>query len=85
MTRHGLIIIALLLTAAGADARMPRSHAARSAFTHAHPCPVTGRGSGRCPGYVVDHVVPLKRGGADAPFNMQWQSKEAAKLKDRWE
>ena len=23
--------------------------------------------SGRCPGYVVDHVMPLECGGADAP------------------
>ena len=36
-------------------------------------------------GYVIDHIVPLKRGGADAPGNMQWQTKDAAKAKDRWE
>ena len=41
--------------------------------------------SGSCPGYVVDHIVPLKRGGADAPGNMQWQTTGAAKEKDRWE
>jgi hypothetical protein len=34
---------------------------------------------------VIDHVVPLKRGGLDAPENMQWQSREAAKAKDRVE
>jgi hypothetical protein len=27
----------------------------------------------------------LKRGGADAPYNMQWQTKEEAKIKDRTE
>jgi hypothetical protein len=26
------------------------------------------------PGYVVDHIVALKRGGADHPGNMQWQT-----------
>jgi len=36
-------------------------------------------------GYVVDHVVPLKRGGSDTPRNMQWQTKDAAKAKDRRE
>jgi hypothetical protein len=34
---------------------------------------------------VIDHIVPLKRGGADSASNMQWQTKEAAKAKDKWE
>jgi len=33
------------------------------------------------PGHVVDHVVPLACGGADAPSNMQWQSTEEEKAK----
>jgi hypothetical protein len=33
----------------------------------------------------VDHVRPLKRGGADAPNNMQWQTTQAAKEKDKTE
>ncbi len=37
------------------------------------------------PGYVVDHVVPLKRGGDDSPFNMQWQTKADARAKDKIE
>jgi hypothetical protein len=37
------------------------------------------------PGHVVDHVVPLACGGADAPSNMQWQTVEEAKAKDRVE
>jgi hypothetical protein len=41
--------------------------------------------AGACPGYVIDHLVPLKRGGADAPGNMQWQTIQAAKAKDRVE
>lgn len=57
----------------------------KRAFMRQHPCPSTGRTSGACPGYVVDHVRPLKRGGADIPSNMQWQTKEAAKAKDKWE
>ncbi len=45
---------------------------------------MTGYPNGR-PGYVVDHIVPLKRGGDDLPDNMQWQAIEQAKAKDRWE
>jgi len=37
------------------------------------------------PGYVVDHIVPLKKGGCDCPSNMQWQTVQAAKAKDKWE
>lgn len=65
--------------------RIARSPQAKSEFKKTHPCPSTGRGSGACPGYVIDHVVPLKRGGPDRPSNMQWQTKEAAKEKDKTE
>lgn len=51
--------------------RIKRSSEAKHAFKKSHPCPSTGKGSGRCPGYVIDHVQPLKRGGRDAPDNMQ--------------
>jgi len=37
------------------------------------------------PGYVVDHIIPLKKGGCDCPSNMQWQTIDAAKAKDKWE
>jgi hypothetical protein len=65
--------------------RIERSEAAKDSFKREHPCPSTGRRSGACPGYVVDHVHPLASGGADAPSNMQWQTKADAKAKDKWE
>jgi hypothetical protein len=65
--------------------KIKSSKAARDAFMHSHPCPSTGKKSGACPGYVLDHVKPLKQGGADDPSNMQWQTKAAAKAKDKWE
>lgn len=68
-----------------ARGRFKRCWAEREAFEQSHPCPATGLTSGACPGYVVDHIIPLKRGGADTPSNMQWQTVAEAKLKDRIE
>jgi 5-methylcytosine-specific restriction endonuclease McrA len=42
---------------------------------------VTGRPSGACPGYQVDHRVSLSKGGADDPSNMQWLSTQEHKAK----
>jgi hypothetical protein len=36
-------------------------------------------------GHVVDHIVPLACGGADAPSNMQWQTTAEGKAKDKVE
>jgi hypothetical protein len=44
----------------------------------------TGYPHGR-PGYVIDHIIPLKEGGCDCPENMQWQTIEESKAKDKWE
>jgi hypothetical protein len=60
-------------------ARIQRSDAARHAFARQ-----TGYPNGR-PGYIIDHIVPLACGGADAPSNMQWQIEAAAKAKDKAE
>lgn len=65
--------------------RIARSTTAKTAFKHLQPCPATGLSYGRCPGYIIDHIVALKRGGPDAPTNMQWQTVADAKAKDRWE
>ena len=59
--------------------RIKRSAKAKHEFMR-----VTGYPHGR-PGYIIDHIIPLKEGGADAPSNMQWQTIEEAKAKDRWE
>jgi hypothetical protein len=67
------------------DGRIRRSSAAKHSFERQHPWPSTGRTSGQCPGYVVDHVKPLECGGADSPGNMQWQTVAAGKAKDKTE
>lgn len=65
--------------------KIKRSSAAKAAFERKSPCPSTGKQSGGCPGYIVDHVDPLECGGADAPMNMQWQTIADAKAKDKTE
>ena len=65
--------------------KIVRSAKARDDFKKAHSCPATGKSHGPCDGYVIDHVKPLKKGGADAPSNMQWQTERDGKAKDRTE
>jgi len=65
--------------------KIKRDPEQRRAFMRSHPCPSTGKTYGACPGYVVDHIQALKHGGADRPENMQWQTVEDAKAKDKWE
>lgn len=65
--------------------RVHRSGSERRRFQNWRPCPATGKPAGACPGYTVDHVIPLKRGGADTAENMQWQTVAQAKTKDRLE
>ncbi len=65
--------------------RIKRSVAAKDEFKRRHPCPSTGKGSGLCPGYVIDHVKPLECGGPDSPSNMQWQTLSEGKAKDKTE
>ena len=68
-----------------ATAKEQRSAAVKREFQLTHPWPVTGLTSGRCPGYVKDHIVPLACGGPDAVSNMQWQTIRDARAKDKWE
>jgi hypothetical protein len=59
-----------------------RSLEAKHEFKREHPCPANGMTKGRCEDYIIDHKKPLKRGGADSPSNMQWQTIEESKAKD---
>jgi hypothetical protein len=75
------VAVAAVFVALPATAAERRS-AERAAFVRENPCPSTGERKGRCPGWVVDHVVPLCAGGADAPANMQWQTLQESRRKD---
>jgi hypothetical protein len=82
------IVSALMLAIVGAatpTVAADRSRTLRAEFMRANPCPATGRTSGSCPGYQVDHAVPLCLGGhaVDTPKNLRWITVEAHKTKTR--
>jgi len=77
-----LLLILLLLIINIANARDPHQV---TLFRKDHPCPLTGKTTGACPGWVVDHKYPLCAGGLDSPENMIWQTRTASFAKDRIE
>src|SRR5690242_4054321 len=80
-----VLIASLVIAVPSADAKQHRSSSAKHEFQHLNPCPSTGGVRGSCPGYIIDHIVPLCAGGPDRPSNMQWQTVQEAKKKDRLE
>lgn len=80
-----LLAALLLIQPSDSLATIHRSRAAVRQFIRLHPCPSTHKKYAPCPGWIVDHVIPLACGGADKPTNMQWQSVAAAKAKDKIE
>ena len=46
-----------------------------------HACLATGKTTGACRGYQIDHWVPLSKSGADSPSNMQWLTTQQHKAK----
>lgn len=73
-----------------ATGEISRSASVIRAFRKQHPCPTTGKITGACAGWSIDHVVPLSCGGCDAVWNMQWlpnsiKSCAGTTCKDRWE
>lgn len=59
------------------------------AFKQIHPCPATGFSTGACPGWSIDHILPLACHGCDEVGNLQWLPNKlktcAGICKDRWE
>lgn len=59
-------------------------------FARLYPCPSTGKHTVSCPGFAIDHVIPLSCGGSDSVINLQWlpieiKSCNKPYCKDRWE
>jgi hypothetical protein len=80
-----LITLILCLLSISLQAQEHRSTKAKDDFKAMNPCPSTGQSQGACPDWIIDHIIALACGGEDAPSNMQWQSIDEAKAKDKWE
>lgn len=59
-------------------------------FVKVFPCPATLEESYSCPGFAIDHTIPLSMGGCDSQVNLTWlpdliKSCGSPECKDRWE
>lgn len=77
-------------SARDADGSTVRSGRVLRAFRKTWACPSTGNKTGPCPGWAIDHAIPLACGGVDAVYNLQWlpdqiKSSAGAFSKDRFE
>ena len=73
-----------------ADGSIKRSTAVINAYRRLYPCPATGLKTGACPGWAIDHIIPIASGGCDAVVNMAWMPEQIKSCSsdsciDRWE
>lgn len=73
-----------------AEGRIVRSRAVLRAFQRLYACPSTGKTTGPCPGWAINHTIPLACGGCDSVANLDWMPdriKSCAEpwCRDRWE
>lgn len=59
-------------------------------FRKLYPCPATGQATGACPGWAINHTIPLASGGCDGISNLDWmptaiKSCARPECRDRWE
>lgn len=67
-----------------ANGEIKRSSTELRKFQLIHPCPSTGLTTGECPGWDIDHVLPLAIGGCDLVGNMQWLPNKIKTCTDPW-
>ncbi len=70
--------------------RIKRSKAVLREFAKIFPCPATLQPVPSCPGWAIDHTIPLAMGGCDSVINLSWLPDEIKSCasdwcKDRWE
>lgn len=60
-----------------ANGEIKRSTRVINAFKRKWACPATGLHTGPCPGWSINHSIPLSCGGKDVVSNMDWMPDEA--------
>jgi len=73
-----------------ANGEIQRSRLVLKEFQKIHPCPSTGLTTGACPGWALNHTIPLACGGCDSVSNLDWMPDEIKSCaepwcRDRWE
>lgn len=96
-----LLLVPTLAAAAGdprfcgppardASGQIIRSSAVLRDFKKLHPCPLDVLGLRpeplpSCPGWILDHPLPLACGGCDVVGNLQWLPEAMWRAKSLWE
>lgn len=70
--RIWLLIAAVCTSPVAISQVIVRSSTEIQIFKRQNPCPASGKLFGTCPGYQVDHSIPLCAGGLDKMENMAW-------------
>jgi hypothetical protein len=66
-----------------ASGDIKRSASEVRAFKKLNACPSTGKNIGTCPGYQVEHTLPLCSCGPDKVSNMTWMATAEHKIKTK--
>lgn len=83
--RPSLILAVALILSTPAHAEYTRGKKVLREFVKQQACPATGLHRLPCPGWQIDHVIPLKCLGLDEPENLQWLTAEDHKAKTKRE
>lgn len=73
-----------------AKGKIKRSQTVLRHFVKVFPCPANLEQTTNCPGWAIDHTIPLASGGCDSIANLTWlpdeiKSCSSTTCKDRWE
>lgn len=55
-----------------ANGKIKRDPRVLREFVAVFPCPTTLKRSTSCPGFALDHTIPLASGGCDSAANLTW-------------